>query len=732
MQRLNPKYVRIALIVVGSLIVILFIAGCILYSKREALLQKELAKAELKAKKDYNLDIKIGSAGFAGLSTVSLSDITIVPQNRDSLLSIKKLDIGIKILPLIAGEIKLSDVVLSNGHLNLTDINHVKNFDFLFKKKKDSTSTHTKINLADLANNLINQFLYKIPDNLDLKNFLLTYTADTSHLKLLTTTATIKNGHLTSTINVDNGTSTWHFDGKMHPSDKDIDVRLYADGKKVELPIIERRFKLKFSFDTITTRLSKVEHSDDQTRIYGYWSVSNLVLNNRALAENDIVVPNASIDANLFVGENYVSLDSSSVIHLKKITAHPYIKYTLNPVKIYELKLNTGWLNAQDIFNSFPGGTFDSLVGMQVAGKLNYSLNFYLDTSKPDQDLFNSELDKDGFRIIKYGKLDLTSINHTFMHTPYEPGQKMPAFTVGPQNPDFTPLNDISPDLRNAVMTAEDPSFYTNNGFVEESIRRSIATDFKSKRFSRGGSTISMQLVRNVFLDRDKNLARKVEEILITWMIENNHIISKDRMLEVYFNIIEWGYHIYGIGAASRYYFDKTPAQLTLGESIYLASIVPDPKAGLYAFMPDGTLRPGLHGYFNLIGGLMAGKGLTARDTSAYGFYTVLLKPSLRRGLTPADTVRVDSLLNQDNDDGNTPLVEPEKQLGFFKRLFGKRDTTAHPKEVKKEEKTTVVDYGDGIVVDTAGKTKKQIRQEKRQLKKQLKEQQKEQQNKGF
>jgi hypothetical protein len=722
MHRLNPKYLRIAGIILVCLIVIILIGGYIAYLKRDALLQDAISKAKEKAKKDYNLDVKIGSASFAGLSTVAFSDITIVPENRDSLLSIKKLDISVKLLPLIYGTIKLSDVNLQDAHLNLTDINKVKNFDFIFKRKKDSTATSSKVNLADLANNLINEFLYKIPDNLDVKNFLISFTDDSAQLKLLTTTAAIKNGRLTSTINVDDGTATWHFEGKMHPSDKAIDVRLYADGKKVELPMIEKLIKVKFSFDTITTRLAKVEHSGGETRIYGYWSIRNLLINNRRLSANDIIIPNASIDANLFVGENYVSLDSSSVIHLKKITANPYIKYTLSPNKIYELKLNTGWLNAQDIFDSFPGGTFDSLLGMQVAGKLNYSLNFYLDTSNPDAVQFNSHMDKDGFKIIKYGKTDFTMINHPFAHAPYEVGQKMPAFTVGPQNPDFTPLSDISPDLRNAVMTAEDPSFYTNDGFVEESLRKSIATDFKNKKFTRGGSTISMQLVRNVFLNRDKNMARKIEEILIVWMIENNHLITKDRMLEVYFNIIEWGYHLYGIGPAARYYFGKTPAQLTLGESIYLASIVPNPKAGLYAFLPDGTLRPGLHGYFNLIGNLMAGKGLTQRDTSAYGFYDVRLKESLRKEINPTDTAAADSILLQGGDDNDaTPVVEPEKKLGFFQRLFGKKDTV-RKKEIKKEPQTTIVDYGNGIKIDTAGKTKKQIRQEKRELKKEKKE----------
>jgi len=315
-------------------------------------------------------------------------------------------------------------------------------------------------------------------------------------------------------------------------------------------------------------------------------------------------------------------------------------------------------------------------------------------------------------------------MNHPFMHQPYEISNQPPPFMVGPSNPDFTPLEDIAVDTRNAVMTSEDPSFYTNNGFVEESLRKSIATDFKNKKFTRGGSTISMQLVRNTFLNRDKNLARKVEEILIVWMIENNHLVTKDRMLEVYFNIVEWGYHIYGIGEAARYYFGKTPSQLTLGESIFLASLLPNPKAGLYAFQPDGSLRQGLHGYFNLIGNLMAGHGKAQRDSNAYGFYEVRLKPSLRRGISNLDTAKVDSLIQQNNDDA-IPIVEPEKKMNFFQRLFGKKDTTANKpakKEVKKATHTTLVDYGDGVVIDTAGKTKKQIRQEKRALKKQLKQ----------
>ncbi|GAA4928463.1 biosynthetic peptidoglycan transglycosylase [Mucilaginibacter defluvii] len=677
MHRLNPRYIRIAGIVLACVLIIIIISGFVAYSKREALLQKVIYKAKAKAKNDYNLDVKIGTAHFTGLSEVAFNNISIVPDGRDSLLRINKLVVDVKLMPLVLGDVKLSDVTLEDGFVRLTNIKGVKNFDFLFRKKKQNTESKGKVDLADLSYRLINQVLYKVPENLDLKNFNLSYQEDTTRVSLLAKTAVIDDGDLKSTINVNNGESTWHLTGKMHASDKDIDVKLYADGKKVELPIIERKFKAKLNADTITTRLTKVEKDGDETRIYSYWGARNLLINHAGLSTQDIIIPNGAIDANVFIGENYVSLDSTSTIHFKKIKAHPFIKYTLNPVKIYELKINTGWLNAQDLFDSFPVGMFESLDGMKVSGKLNYALNFYMNKNQVDSLKFDSRLDKEDFKILKFGKADLTKLNKPFVYVPYEKGKPMGPHLIGPENPEFTPLNRIPADMRNAIMTAEDPSFYRHNGFVEQSIRSSIVTDFKEKKFVRGGSTISMQLVKNAFLSRNKTLSRKIEEILIVWLIENNRIMTKNRMLEVYFNIIEWGRNIYGIHEASHFYFGKNPSDLTLGESIYLASIVPNPKAGLYAFNPDGTLRRGLHGYFNLIGRLMASKGLIARDTNAYGFYNVRLREGLRRA-APVDTTAVlDSTILQQNPDA-MPVEEPEKKLNFFQRLFGggKKDST--------------------------------------------------------
>ena len=214
--------------------------------------------------------------------------------------------------------------------------------------------------------------------------------------------------------------------------------------------------------------------------------------------------------------------------------------------------------------------------------------------------------------------------------------------------------------------------------------------------------------------------------------------MTKERMLEVYFNIIEWGNNVYGVGEGSRYYFNKPPSELNIGESIYMASIVPHPKTGLYSFQPDGSLRPGLAGYFNLIGNLMAGHGKAQRDSNYYGFYAVRLKESMRKE-APRDTTLADSLIKHDkeeNDDYAAPAVaEPVKKPSFLQRIFGKKDSVSKKEETKvldpkaklKAEIKKLRDDEDEkeLLIDTAGKTRKEIRQEKRKMRSDERDQEK-------
>lgn len=709
------KYLKIGTWVLGILIVFALITGSIAYSKREALLQKMIAKAISKANRDYDLDVKIGEAGFSGLSTVHMTNITVVPKDRDTLTSIKDLTIGVKLWPLIFGNVKLAEMNLQDGKMNLVFKDSLSNIDFILKrKKKDNTEDKTKMALSDIANNLLNQILYKVPDDMEIKNLLFTVNDnDTAKLSFMTTTATIDGGMLQSTILVNNNEATWHVNGEVKAGKKHFDIMVFADNKKVELPYLNNKLHAKLSFDTIRTVLKGADYSGDDYKIEGSWSVRNLLINHPRIAANDIVVSEARINADLLVGSNYLALDSTSTIFLKKAEIHPYLKYTLSPNKIYEVKLNAPEQDAQEILNAFPQGLFESLEGLKVSGKVKYALNFYLDSSQPDSVKFDSGLTPSNFKIVKWGKNNLQKINEPFVYTPYEYGKPMRDIMIGPSNPNYTPLSQVSSNFKNAILTSEDPSFFSHKGFVQESIRKSFAVNFKEKKFVRGGSTISMQLVKNVFLSRKKTLARKAEEILIVWLIENNRLVSKNRMLEVYFNIIEMGQNVYGIGEATRHYFGKSPSELNIGEGIFLANIVPRPKIALFKFRGDGGLKDYMYNYFQYIGNIMARRGLTPSDTSGYGFYNVRLREGLRQYLLP-DTTVIDT--NAFDGDDPMPAIETQDESKtLFDRLFGgKKDSVSRP----------------ATITDTI-KTKKQIRQEKREQRRKEKELEKQQKENG-
>jgi monofunctional biosynthetic peptidoglycan transglycosylase len=146
---------------------------------------------------------------------------------------------------------------------------------------------------------------------------------------------------------------------------------------------------------------------------------------------------------------------------------------------------------------------------------------------------------------------------------------------VGPQNPLWTPLGAVSKTLVLCVVRAEDAKFWQHRGFDWEELEDSLDTNLDEGKYKRGGSTITMQLARNLFLWRDKSLLRKALEFYVTWRLEQS--LTKKRILELYLNVVEWGPGVYGIGEASRHYYGKPPSALGLGESAMLAAILPSP-----------------------------------------------------------------------------------------------------------------------------------------------------------
>lgn len=140
----------------------------------------------------------------------------------------------------------------------------------------------------------------------------------------------------------------------------------------------------------------------------------------------------------------------------------------------------------------------------------------------------------------------------------------------------WTGWDGISDNLKHAVLVAEDDGFYGHKGVDWESTRKALAADFKKRRLAKGGSTITQQLARNLYLSPSKNPLRKLKELLIARRLEK--ALGKRRIFEIYLNVAEWGKGIYGAEAAARAYFGKSAADLTPGEAAALAAALPSPR----------------------------------------------------------------------------------------------------------------------------------------------------------
>ncbi len=171
----------------------------------------------------------------------------------------------------------------------------------------------------------------------------------------------------------------------------------------------------------------------------------------------------------------------------------------------------------------------------------------------------------------------------------------------------WTPLSKISPYLVKAVLIAEDDKFWKHEGFDYDAIQKAIEKDIKAKRFKFGGSTITQQLARNLYLSPEKSVVRKMSEAIVTWRMEKT--LSKKRILELYLNVVEWGEGIFGAEAASRHYYGKPSSELSPEEAARLASVLPNPRK----YNPLGDQRYVIN-RSNLICNIMIQRGIVIPD----------------------------------------------------------------------------------------------------------------------
>jgi len=251
-------------------------------------------------------------------------------------------------------------------------------------------------------------------------------------------------------------------------------------------------------------------------------------------------------------------------------------------------------LRGEAIAASVPGPLLGRLRGLRLSGAISFDIGLFLDWDHPDSSDVTIDVDASGLRVdhspVSFGRLASRSGETVLMRDSWGNSRIIGLDSIS--RPGFVPVRSFPPWLEPLICAAEDGTFRHHGGFSEFHLRNSIRADMSQGRFVRGGSTLSMQLVKNLFLSREKTLARKLQEVFLTWRMEAH--LSKDRILELYVNVVELGPGVFGFGEAAAYYFGTTAESLSVRETAFLVSILPGPKL-YHRFAVAGALP----GYWN-------------------------------------------------------------------------------------------------------------------------------------
>lgn len=640
--------------------ILLLVLFATYFGFRKYVLNQVLHRLTVKTEQNFHMKIGYSYAGFVGFKTVFMRHLAVISEGNDTIVRVDSLMATPKLIPLLLGKKRLSKLFISHANVYF-DVHLLRLFKSRYQTSpKDTVNQPKEVSYARMLNSLQSRLFTVFPNVISISHTGITYQRDSIYSSIYCENFSyFKNQFLGHLLLADNSMQEkCLIKGFLDNGDHTLTATIsHSDTSIVKLPYIGPRWQAMLGFDTLRFSANFDDVDANLLDIKGTISANHLSIQHKRIGPDPVLTTAGQVDFTFHVGDKFIELDSASLVRINRFFFSPYARFERGTSKKFACAFIYKEFDAQELFESLPGGLFANFARIETEGKLAYHMRAAVDFGIPDSVKFESKLENKGFKIKKYGVTDFRIMNGSFVQEVYDHDRFVKSILVGPNNPDFVSLDQISTYLKSSILTAEDGDFFYHKGFNERAFRESIATNLKENRFARGGSTISMQLVKNVFLSRNKTISRKVEEALIVWMIENMHLTSKERMFEVYLNIIEWGPGIYGIKSTANFYFDKPASALSLSESIYLSSLVPRPKAFRYTFISNGVLRDYFTNYFRLLSSIMLRRNqITPADTFNLR-PNIILTGDAKNYLTAPDTIaKEDSLF----------YIEP-KQLPILK-----------------------------------------------------------------
>lgn len=313
-----------------------------------------------------------------------------------------------------------------------------------------------------------------------------------------------------------------------------------------------------------------------------------------------------------------------------------------------------------DVVGAIPADVLGSLTRFQWSGNWSGVLRVALDS----RDLEATELTMRVRNLCQFERtpkwVRVERFQEPFRHRAVEPDETVFEMETGPGTTNWVEFPEISPFVVPAVISHEDGGFYDHGGFAPWAIRDALVRNLQEGRYVVGASTISMQLAKNLYLQREKTIARKAQEVILTWWLEN--ALDKDQILELYLNVIEYGPSVYGLRQGALYYFGRAPKELSPAESAFLACMLPSPKR-YHVSYERGELTRSMKGRMRRLLEHMAKRQRIGQEALAYGLAELDDFRFHRPGDPPAPLRRLPPL-------GVEPETLETAELDPFEALF--------------------------------------------------------------
>ncbi len=243
--------------------------------------------------------------------------------------------------------------------------------------------------------------------------------------------------------------------------------------------------------------------------------------------------------------------------------------------------------HCQAVLQSIPAEFVPKLQGFELTGPFEADVRLEVDWSDlQEKTVLDGYVSLPRCKIVKpNAEFDTRRLTSSFEHQILVGPDEYETVDIGMESDDYAQIFDVASPFLNAVLTQEDSRFYDHQGFIPREFRSALVRNLEAGHFKFGASSITMQMVKNVFLNREKTISRKLQELFLTWYVEKT--LEKDRILEIYVNAIEYGPNVYGIVKASKIYFDKHPREIEPIEAAFLAHLLPAPRKRYFQYCKD-------------------------------------------------------------------------------------------------------------------------------------------------